>query len=367
MAKEMRVVGTMSGTSLDGVDAAEIVTDGERITEFGRGAYRPYTDGEREVLHAALGRWSDVSEAARIVEAAHLEVMRGFTADIFAFHGQTLAHDPANGRTHQAGNGQALADALGATVVWDFRSEDVANEGQGAPLAPFYHHALARHVGAKTPVAFLNLGGVGNITWIDPLNPDPVTALLAFDTGPANALMDDLVKARLRIRCDDGGAMAARGRVNEGIVQAALQHPYLQSLPPKSLDRDDFAHLESLVSELETNDALATLAAVTARTVAKGLRHCPTPPTEIWVSGGGRHNETVMNMIGDAADIPVRGVEQLGLDGDMIEAQAFGFLAARVLRKLPTSSPVTTGVRVATGGGQVSFPNGSLTKLKRNP
>ena len=196
-------LGTMSGTSLDGVDAAAICTDGERIEGFGPSAYRPYSAEERKVLRRALGAWPGgvgVSEAAAVIEAAHIDIMQGFEGvSLGAFHGQTLAHDPSGRRTHQAGDGKKVARALGLPVVWDFRSADIQLGGQGAPLAPFFHFACAKYLRAREPLAFLNLGGVGNITYVDPSfdKPDEPGAVMAFDTGPANAPVNDLMQARL--------------------------------------------------------------------------------------------------------------------------------------------------------------------------
>ena len=212
-------LGTMSGTSLDGVDAAMIKTDGHAVFAFGPSAYRPYSPEEQDTLRAALGQWpgdAEVEAAAEVVETAHAEVLARFSgAELLGFHGQTLAHDPKGRGTHQCGNGALLAQLLGLPTVWDFRSSDVTIGGQGAPLAPFYHFALARHIGAREPLAFLNLGGVGNITWIDPTAPGPENpgALLAFDTGPANAPINDLMRDRLGLSHDERGALAATGEV----------------------------------------------------------------------------------------------------------------------------------------------------------
>ena len=220
----MRVAGAMSGTSLDGVDLAVIETDGVAVTGFGETRYRPYSEPERAVLRAALGRWpgeAGVRDAARVVEEAHLELLAGLdTVAVFGFHGQTLAHDPGGGRTHQAGDGARIATQAGVTTVWDFRSNDMQLGGQGAPLAPFYHWALARHIGAVRPIAFLNLGGVGNITLVDPRidRPEAPGACLAFDTGPANAPIDDLMRARRGRACDRDGGADAGGRVDAETV-----------------------------------------------------------------------------------------------------------------------------------------------------
>ncbi|MBN8629961.1 MAG: anhydro-N-acetylmuramic acid kinase [Rhodobacterales bacterium] len=356
-------LGTMSGTSLDGVDAAMIKTDGHSVFAFGPSAYRPYNPAEQEALRAALGQWpgdAGVEAAAEVVETAHAEVLARFSgAEVLGFHGQTLAHDPKGKGTHQCGNGALLAQLLGLPTVWDFRSSDVTIGGQGAPLAPFYHFALARHIGATEPLAFLNLGGVGNITWIDPTAPGPESpgALLAFDTGPANAPINDLMRDRLGLGHDQGGALAATGEVDEDFVASVLKDPWFDAQPPKSLDRNDFHGLIDRLEMLSDADAAATLTAIAAAAVAAAQIHFPAPVTRILVTGGGRHNPTLMAELRRRMACPVLPVEDVGLDGDMLEAQAFAFLAVRVLRKMATSSPDTTGAPALVGGGQISRPD----------
>jgi anhydro-N-acetylmuramic acid kinase len=359
-ARVIRALGAMSGTSLDGVDAAVVDTDGEVIHAFGPTAYRAYTDAEQTLLRAALGKWpgdAGLEEAQALVEDAHHAVLSQFDdVDLIGFHGQTLAHDPGGRGTHQLGDGAALAERLGLPVVWDFRSADVRLGGQGAPLAPFFHFACAKWIKAQEPVAFLNLGGVGNLTWIDPTRakPEEEGALLAFDTGPANAPINDLVHRRLGLAYDKGGQLAARGTVADGALELFLDEPFFLKMPPKSLDRDAFADMLDLVRELGDADAAATMTAMSAAAVMRGMEHCPTPPKRLLVTGGGRHNPVMMQMLRAGLDCPVDPVEAVGLDGDMLEAQAFAYLAVRVARGLPTSCPTTTGVRAAVGGGILS-------------
>lgn len=352
----------MSGTSMDGVDIAIIESDGTDVMAFGETAYRPYTTPERDVIRAALGKWpgeAGVAEAAQVVVEAHLTAMMGIT-DVIAlgFHGQTLAHDPDEGRTHQAGDGAALAARLGLPVVWDFRTADVALGGQGAPLAPFFHWALARKMGARAPLAFLNLGGVGNITWVDPSrdSPDAPGALLAFDTGPANAPLDDVMRERGLGTYDQDGALAAQGTPDEAAVGAFLRDPFFARMPPKSLDRNAFPALLPAVRALSAPDALATLAHMAAAAVAHGMATLPAPPTQLLVTGGGRKNTSLMTALTERLPCPVRPVEDVGFDGDALEAQAFAYLALRVAMGLTTSAPGTTGVAAAVGGGTVSGP-----------
>ncbi len=355
-------LGAMSGTSLDGVDAAMILTDGHRVHEFGPHAYRPYTAAEQATLHAARGRWPGepgVAEAAEVVETAHAELLSRFDGvDLVGFHGQTLAHDPGGRGTHQCGNGSLLAEVLGLPVVWDFRTSDVALGGHGAPLAPFYHFALARWIGARAPVAFLNLGGVGNLTWVDPRQPGPEApgALLAFDTDPANAPLNDLMRQRTGQDRDRDGAMAARGRVRRAVIEAFLAHPFFLKMPPKSLDRDAFAGLVQAVRRLETPAAAATLTAAAAAAVVRGAEHFPAPVDRLLVTGGGRLNPVMMRHLQRQFACPVAPVESAGLNGDMLEAQAFAHLAVRVVRGMATSGPGTTGVAANVGGGQISRP-----------
>ncbi|MGI3167505.1 anhydro-N-acetylmuramic acid kinase [Pseudooceanicola sp. C21-150M6] len=358
----VRALGAMSGTSLDGVDAAVVVTDGIDILGFAECDYRSYTPEERAILHRALGQWPndpDVAAAKRVVMEAHQELLSRFRdVELIGFHGQTLAHEPRGRGTHQVGDGDILAADLGLPVVWDFRSADVELGGEGAPLVPFFHHACARWIGAQAPLVFLNLGGVGNMTWVDPrvALPEDEGAVLAFDTGPANAPINDLLLERRGLDYDEDGKLAMTGKVETGALELFLDDPYFSRIPPKSLDRNAFPEMMSLVRELGDADAAATLTGMAAASVLRGMEHCPEPPSQLLVTGGGRRNPVLMEMLSVALDCPVLPVEEVGLDGDMLEAQAFAYLAVRVSRGMATSCPSTTGVRMSVGGGQVSRP-----------
>ncbi|ABV93886.1 anhydro-N-acetylmuramic acid kinase [Dinoroseobacter shibae DFL 12 = DSM 16493] len=356
--KPLWALGCMSGTSLDGVDAALVLTDGERVLEQGPSAYRPYSATERAALRAVLGRWPGpgLEAALAVVQSAHAEIISGFQdVEIVGFHGQTLAHGPRGAGTHQLGDGAALSQALGVPVVWDFRSVDVSLGGEGAPLAPIYHWAVARHARLENPVCFLNLGGVGNLTYVDPSKGPE--AILAFDTGPANAPIDDLVLGRTGQPFDTGGALAAEGQIVQPIIDRLLDQDYFVRKPPKSLDRNDFYWLLEAVCELETPDAVATLTACAAAAVAAGVSLMPQAPSAIVLCGGGRKNNYMKQSIAKFTSCDVTDVDALGFDGDMIEAQAFGFMAVRVLNGAPTSFPGTTGVAAPVGGGVTSGLN----------
>lgn len=347
-------LGAMSGTSLDGVDAAMVLTDGQKIYEFGPHAYRPYSEDERAIIRAALGKWpheAGVSKASEVIETAHAEVLARFSgAEVIGFHGQTLAHDPKAKRTHQAGDGALLAKTLGVPVVYDFRSMDVELGGQGAPLVPYFHWACAQYLGLTGPVAFLNLGGVGNLTWVDPKGRE--ADVLAFDTGPANAPINDAMQMRFDLSQDTGGQIAAKGRVDQALVQAFLAQGYFHKMPPKSLDRDTFQRFFKKLHRLPNHDAIATLTAIAAESVNRGMEHFPAPVEKMLVAGGGRHNKTLM----DQLNITAQNIDHTGLNGDMLEAQAFGYLAVRVMRGLPTSGPKTTGVAAFVSGGRIARP-----------
>ncbi|WP_244635961.1 anhydro-N-acetylmuramic acid kinase [Chthonobacter albigriseus] len=363
---EMRwALGLMSGTSMDGVDAALIRTDGEGIEAFGPVLFLPYTDAERAVLRQALAdavgitdrteRPGAVDEAERIITDRHVEAVRSLAeraaaddinVDVVGFHGQTVFHAPDRKLTVQIGDAAALARLSGFPVVHDFRAADVAAGGQGAPLVPVFHRALAAKAGLGLPAAILNIGGVANVTIIGRDG-----SLCAFDTGPGNALIDDLVREKTGARFDRDGAFAALGTVEEKLVAELVSSPYFSDNPPKSLDRNAFS--SNAVRGLPFEDAVATLTAFTAEAVAIGLRHTDEPIGSIVVAGGGAHNATLLQMIGSRTNAAVLPAHEIGLDGDFLEAQAFGYLAVRRLRGLPGSYPGTTGVQEPVVAGEV--------------
>ena len=360
LGRPIRALGLMSGTSLDGIDAAELVTDGVSITAFGPSRFEPYPADTAATLRGQLGAMpgaAGLDHAAALLDEAHAAVASAFQgAEVVGYHGQTLSHAPDRFQTFQLGDGARLARALRRPVVWDFRTADVLSGGEGAPLVPVFHLALARHAGLEETVAFLNIGGVANVTWVDPAERDICRALLAFDTGPGNALINDLMRARAGRELDRDGALAAEGRVDEAFVAQVLARDYFARVPPKSLDRNDFRDLLAALDNHSTSDAVATLTALTAASIAAAVRHMPEPPSRWLVAGGGRLNATMMRMIAARTNAPVDPVEVLGLDGDMLEAQAFAYLAVRVMRGLPTSLPTTTGARMPVCGGRISEP-----------
>jgi anhydro-N-acetylmuramic acid kinase len=365
-ATSVLAIGLMSGTSQDGVDVALIDTDGERIAQFGATACRPYTKAERTLLRratAAAANLTDrtarpdiVAKAEQLVNDAHAEAVEAFfvandlqSANLAAigFHGQTLLHRPERGLTVQIGDGRVLAARLGVPVVYDFRAADVAAGGQGAPLAPIFHRVLVRQLGGKPPVAVLNLGGVANVTYIDG------DTLIACDTGPGNALLDDFLRLRTGRPLDTDGRKAAAGEVDQRIIERLMQHPFFALPPPKSLDRNDFrGFVGDTLDGIDVENGAATLTALTAAAVAAIVPHLPRAPASWIVAGGGARNPTLMRMLGERlAPAHIKSAHEAGWSVDSLEAQAFAYLAVRSLRGLPISFPGTTGApRPLTGG-----------------
>ncbi len=369
IAMMLKAIGMMSGTSLDGVDVALIETDGKRIASIGPSGYRPYSDKEREILRQALAEAVGLSqrdarpgilgEAERTVTLAHAEAIATFTAnqniarediDIVGFHGQTVLHRPAQRLTVQIGDAAALAKAIHIPVMHDFRAADIAAGGQGAPFVPVYHRALAQSLERDGPIVLVNIGGVSNITYID-----GTEALIACDTGPGNALLDDFMFRVMDQRFDCEGRVAAQGIVDEAWVQRSLQHPFFALPPPKSLDRNDFASLK--LPDIVPADGAATLTAFTVASIARIVPLLPKPPLSWIVVGGGARNLTMLRMLRERlAPATVESGDALGWPADAIEAQAFGFLAARGLKGLPLSYPTTTGVPIPMTGGVLVRP-----------
>ena len=360
----LRALGLMSGTSLDGIDAAIITSDGHRLIETGGVTGASYDADFRARLRGCLGLKADapgVAAVARELTLRHADVVARLLKDndltpddidLIGFHGHTTLHRPEQRLSVQIGYPALLAEQTGITVVGDFRANDVAEGGQGAPLAPLFHVALTGDL-AK-PLAVLNVGGVANVTWIGQIDQgsspeDP--EILAFDTGPGNALIDDWVADAIARPMDEGGRLARGGTVDERRLAALLDNPYFARIPPKSLDRDDFAEVMQSVAGLSPADGAATLSAFSAAAVARAREHFPEPAKRWLVCGGGRLNGTLMAMMAKALAVPVDPIEAVGLNGDALEAQAFAFLAIRSFYGLPLSLPDTTGAPRPLSGG----------------
>jgi anhydro-N-acetylmuramic acid kinase len=366
----VRAIGLMSGTSLDGVDVALLETDGERIAAFGPTGYRAYTEDEQALLRQALAQGAGLSdrtarpgvlaEAEAFVTRVHAEAVEKFLADeridragiaIVGFHGQTVLHKPATRLTVQIGDGGLLAARLKLPVAYDFRAADVAAGGQGAPLVPVFHQALARELKRPHPIVVLNVGGVANITFVD--GGDPI----ACDTGPGNALIDDFMRDRTGAPLDRDGDQAAKGRVHEDFIARILADAFFARPYPKSLDRNAFAFANLALPDFSVADGAATLSALTAASVKRVVPHLPAPPKSWVVAGGGAHNPTLLKMLAERlAPASVESADAVGWSSQSIEAQAFAYLAVRTLNGLPLTFPTTTGVAAPLPGGIIARP-----------
>lgn len=366
----VRAIGMMSGTSLDGVDIALIETDGERVEAFGPTGYRPYADEERDLLREALAqgvsltdrvsRPGILAEADAFVTRAHAETVERFIADnridpaaiaVVGFHGQTVLHKPAARLTVQIGDGLALARRLNMTVVHDFRQADIAAGGQGAPLVPVFHQALARGLDRPHPIAVLNVGGVANVTFVD--GGDPI----ACDTGPGNALIDDFMRARTGAPYDNHGDVAATGKPDHAFIDGVLADKFFCTRPPKSLDRNSFAFGNIGLPDYSVPDGAATLSALTVQAVGMIVPKLPRVPRAWIVAGGGARNRTLVKMLkARLAPATVETADEVGWSVDALEAQAFAYLAVRAQNGLPLTFPSTTGVATPMPGGVIAQP-----------
>ncbi|HEY4264930.1 MAG TPA: anhydro-N-acetylmuramic acid kinase [Micropepsaceae bacterium] len=366
MADVLKVIGLMSGTSLDGIDAAILDTDGESIAVPGPALTRPYDPATRAMLHAALRLAghvqvgasvpAEIVKAEQLLTAAHAEAVDALlrVADLkpaaiayVGFHGQTVLHRPSERRTWQIGDGEALARATGIPVVNAFRLADVAAGGQGAPFAPLYHLVLAKNM--QRPLVVVNIGGVANVTYVGSEGE-----VMAFDTGPGNATLDDWALKHTGEAVDRDGTLARSGRADETVLAAMLKHPSFAQTPPKSLDRFDFS--DTPVAGMAAADGAATLTAFTAAAIARAREHLPDAPHAWIICGGGRHNPALMVELRARLQGTVMSAEDAGWRGDFLEAEAFAYLAVRSVRGLPLSLPATTGVPYPMPGGHLHRP-----------
>jgi anhydro-N-acetylmuramic acid kinase len=358
----LTAIGVISGTSMDGIDVSIVTSDGRDAVTFGAGTSYPYRDSTRRDLQALIAD-ADRASAEPLVDleaavtADHLAAIECFiadhalnrsTIDLVGLHGQTVYHRPQRRFTRQMIDGPAVAAALGIPTIDRFRYADVAAGGEGAPFAPLYHRALAQ--GMEQPVMVLNLGGVGNVTYIDG------EEVVAFDTGPASAILDDFVLRRLGRPYDADGALAASGEVHGDLVSAFMDNPFFDRPAPKSLDRNDFHRRAQVVEPLSDADGAATLSAFTVESLVAALRHVPRAPKRWLVGGGGRLNRHFMAQLGQRLGVAVEPVEAAGWDGDALEAQTFAYLAIRSVKGLPLSLPGTTGVPEPLTGGRLNRP-----------
>ncbi len=386
--KLYNAVGLMSGTSLDGIDAALLKTDGSQFIQPIGFYYYPYENSFRERIKTAIEQFKhqrifdakveqELTELhAKTVERLLQQHSIAFAEiDLIGFHGHTLFHAPHEKLTKQMGDGMYLAKLTGCDVVYDFRSGDVLAGGQGAPLVPFYHDVLANTAleDRDYPVAFLNIGGVANVTVIktssDTLNKSSGDALttgsrdriIAFDTGPGNALMNTLVQSFSDYDYDKDGEIAASGKPKMELVNRWLEHSFFKKEPPKSLDYMQFSQTLNDVRDMALPDALATQLFFVVNSVKSAMEKIEEHPKHIFVCGGGRHNKHLLLQLKHHIRCDISSCDSLTIsakpvNGDAMEAEAFAYLAVRSMLGLPISSPKTTGIRPPAQAGGVFCP-----------
>ncbi|MCJ7993060.1 anhydro-N-acetylmuramic acid kinase [Rhizobium cremeum] len=374
MSELVRAIGLMSGTSMDGIDVAMLATDGQNVVERGPFLAVPYDPAFRDRLKRGLEdaktirvrteRPGILADLERELTLRHGDAVERFLAlnglnaadiDILGFHGQTVLHRPDDALTVQIGDGPMLAARTGIDVIYDMRANDMVHGGQGAPLVPAYHAALAQGLkGAAWPVCFVNIGGISNLTF---LGRDG--EIVAFDSGPGNTLIDQWVETHAGVPYDQGGMIASEGRVVASLVERYLDSPFFTAEKRRSLDRNDFLPPEG--GEAELSDGARTLAYLTAAAILKSSGHLPEMPGTFVICGGGRHNRIIMADLRDLAarhGSVVLSAEDAGFDGDAMEAEAWAYLAVRSLKGLPLTFPGTTGVRKPVSGGILARTQG---------
>lgn len=357
--KIYRAIGLMSGTAMDGIDAALIETDGYNYIKHIGAVYEPHDPKFKSKLKSCLNRSDRKSHDILAIEKqftlAQIPVINKLInklslnkqdIDLIGFHGQTIHHNPDAGETIQLGDGKLLAKETGTDVVYDFRTNDMKNKGQGAPLIPVYHRALIQNSELNLPIVILNLGGVSNITWM--LDHE----LIGFDPGPANALIDDWIKKHTNKPYDEDGKIASQGCVDNAIIDTFMTLNYFNKPYPKSLDRNEFANIS--VDHLSLEDGATTLTEMTCLSIKNGIDICPSPPTAIYATGGGRLNKYMMKRLKEITSISVHNVDELSWDGDALEAEGFAYMAVRKILNEPISYPSTTGCKTPTVGGALA-------------
>ena len=354
--KIYQTIGLMSGTSLDGIDAAIIKTDGKKVYDFGDFITIPYSTTLKESIKSISLK--TIEKIEKEMTLLHVEAVEKLlkksnlnanNIDLIGFHGHTILHDPSKNHTHQIGDSNLLAKETGINVAYDFRKKDVESGGEGAPLVPIFLKSIVPDKLLNKTIAFLNIGGVANITYINNDN------LIAFDTGTGNAFIDDIVFKKIGKPFDKNGNIAKKGTSNIEKLNNLLSLPYFSKTPPKSLDRNDFlTATEKEIKNLSFNDSVKLLSDFTAQSIVSSLKHLPTIPSDIIVTGGGRLNSYIMKELSASlSNINIKTGEDFGLNSDALEAQAFAFLAVRTLLNLPISFPTTTGVLSPMTGGKI--------------
>ena len=361
-------LGLMSGTSVDGIDIATLITDGKTKIKLGPSEYYPFSKSFSTKIKSVFKTKLNVEKSRkqkRIVEIenefTHLNLIainkflkknkiNKKKIDVIGFHGQTISHNPSNGYSWQIGNSQKLANLLNIKVVSNFRENDIKNGGQGAPLTPIFHYYLTKKI--KKKICFINLGGISNVTYFNHRIKTGLNNMVAFDAGPCCSLIDDWISKNSNKKFDNFGSLARKGNIKKKIIHDFLRKSYFSKLPPKSLDRSFFSL--SLLRKLNIEDGAATLNYLVAESLLKAFYYFPNNPELCILSGGGRLNKFLVELISNKLKKPrVLLAEKYNWNGDSIEAHAFAYLSVRKLLNLPITFPKTTGVKKPLTAGQI--------------
>ena len=358
-------IGLMSGTSCDGIDASIIKSDGENDVLFIGNHFLPYEEKLKSKIRSLKEKInlisdleknaSEINNLEKEITLLHVKIVNLIIkkfkinpseVDLIGFHGHTIFHSFDDKKTKQIGDGKLLCQLTNLDVVCNFRENDIKNGGQGAPLVPIFHKLLQKELKLKMPLVFLNIGGISNLTY---LNKDK--KIESFDSGPGNFLIDRILqlKSNNKIQFDKNGTIAFKGSVEKNILENYLSDPYYESLPPKSLDVNDFS-LDSL-KNLSLENSVATLSELTSLTIVNALNFFTLKPKEIILCGGGRKNKYIYERIKELSNIEINNIDKYKINGDFIESQAFAYLAIRSFLKKPISFPDTTGVSKSISGG----------------
>lgn len=356
------ILGLMSGTSMDGINGSIVKTDGEKITRMGINEKVSFNKNTKLLFDNELknNNFHDKSINPDLISAITLDHARlvkkiikthKITPDYVGFHGQTLYHDPSSKISLQIGNPKLLANITKIKVIADFRSNDIANGGEGAPLAPIYHKNIIDSLNLIKPSCLINIGGITNTTYWDGQN------LIGFDVGPGNHFLDKFCQENLYLKYDKGGNIASKGLEIKKITNQFLKDPYFTLSYPKSLDK---LHFNKIYENIKINnyasaDLLNSLTSVVSKSIIQSLNMFPRKVKLLIIMGGGSYNNFLVDSIRNSFSGITKTADEIGLNGDFIETELISFLAARYLNRLPTTFPSTTGVKKPTIGGQLYY------------
>ena len=358
----LNILGTMSGTSLDGIDISVVRTNGLGLERLNKNFFFKFNNKTQKKLSEFIQTSQfdlydqNIFEIEDLITKEYINAISRSNfiddCDAIGFHGQTIYHNPKEKISIQIGNPKKIANFFNKKIIYNFRQNDLVMGGVGAPLAPIYHKFLIENLNVTLPACFVNIGGISNITYWDG------DQLIGFDTGPGNCLIDKVVKSKYNIGFDKNGEKASTGKLNNYLLHKLLDDQYFKIKPPKSLDKNYFDHYLEIdnLNEKETNNLLSTLCEFTILTIEKSLNFFPKLPKTMIYSGGGVNNLYLINKLKKIINIKDINLTHKKISTDFIEAELIAYLTARSLHKLPLTFPNTTGVSKPLSGGLIYNP-----------